>query len=408
MSVVLEQGDQSSEQLTDANGAFSYTLESDSPVTLSASKEDRSKANRAVDVSDIGDIIKHIKSVSNLDGALSMIAADVNRDDQINVTDIVSMQKVILYMTDSYSNDDQGNALPVWRILDASVVANLSTDKDAANYVFNGNLAGAEEIQYNTLGGDISDANFVAIKLGDAQLNWTPDGNESQQTLGSRDEVEISEMIQLGRARTQADGRIAVDVYAESTEGLIGMQYELKWDEQVLELESMENHALAGFRAGSHSNIMEGGHAVMAWYDASLRGVAIEASEPVMTLHFSAQPGADRGTSIELLQTPHGLVRKCRTGRHGRGQLLPPRRRNAAQQSRTDPLDAPQRRKPEPRVCHPRGHDLRGGKHPGPGSGQWEAITTVEGSGRHEVIEMPTTEQAQAYLRVREVSGVTE
>ena len=41
-------------------------------------------------------------------------------------------------------------------------------------------------------------------------------------------------------------------------------------------------------------------------------------------------------------------------------------------------------------------------------SGQWEAITTVEGSGRHEVIEMPTTEQAQAYLRVREVRGVME
>ena len=41
-------------------------------------------------------------------------------------------------------------------------------------------------------------------------------------------------------------------------------------------------------------------------------------------------------------------------------------------------------------------------------SGQWEAVTTVDGSGRHEVIEMPTTEQAQVYLRVREVSGVIE
>ena len=41
-------------------------------------------------------------------------------------------------------------------------------------------------------------------------------------------------------------------------------------------------------------------------------------------------------------------------------------------------------------------------------TGQWEAITTFEGSGRHEVIEMLTTEQAQAYLRVREVSGVTQ
>ena len=37
-----------------------------------------------------------------------------------------------------------------------------------------------------------------------------------------------------------------------------------------------------------------------------------------------------------------------------------------------------------------------------------DRITTVEGSGRHEVIEIPTTEQRQVYLRVREASGVTE
>ena len=41
-------------------------------------------------------------------------------------------------------------------------------------------------------------------------------------------------------------------------------------------------------------------------------------------------------------------------------------------------------------------------------SGQWEAVTTIEGSGRHEVIEIPTNEQAQRYLRVREVSGIVE
>ena len=35
-------------------------------------------------------------------------------------------------------------------------------------------------------------------------------------------------------------------------------------------------------------------------------------------------------------------------------------------------------------------------------------FTTVEGSGRHEVIEMPTTEQAQSYLRVREISGIVK
>ena len=37
--------------------------------------------------------------------------------------------------------------------------------------------------------------------------------------------------------------------------------------------------------------------------------------------------------------------------------------------------------------------------------GEWQAVRTLEGSGRHEVVELNTTEQAQTYLRVREVSG---
>lgn len=41
-------------------------------------------------------------------------------------------------------------------------------------------------------------------------------------------------------------------------------------------------------------------------------------------------------------------------------------------------------------------------------TGQWEAVTTVEGSGRHEVLEMTTTEQEQFYIRVREFTGFIE
>ena len=40
----------------------------------------------------------------------------------------------------------------------------------------------------------------------------------------------------------------------------------------------------------------------MVWDDATLRGVDIQANQPVMTLHFALQPGADRGTSIQLTQ----------------------------------------------------------------------------------------------------------
>ena len=131
-------------------------------------------------------------------------------------------------------------------------------------------------------------------------------------------------------------------------------------------------------------------------------------NQPLMTLHFTLQPGADRGTSIELTQPvlvgsqgseraamgvasyyhPEGGTLLSSQGRirsmhRSEGSLSI---EFATQEGRSYVVESTQ--------------DLA--------TGQWEAITTVEGSGRHEVIEMPTTEQAQAYLRVRAASGVIQ
>ena len=146
----------------------------------------------------------------------------------------------------------------------------------------------------------------------------------------------------------------------------------------------------------------------MVWYDGALRTVDVDENLPIMTLHFTQQPGADRGTSIELREpvlvgpegsqqaaigvasyyhpeggtmlSSQGLIRSLH---RSEGNLS---LEFATQEGRTYVVESTR--------------DL--------GTGQWEAITTIAGSGRHEVIEMPTTEQAQAYLRVREVSGMTQ
>lgn len=79
------------------------------------------------------------------------------------------------------------------------------------------------------------------------------------------------------------------------------MQFGLKWDEQILQLEVLENHQLKGYSPQAHSHL-HGGRAGVVWDDATLSGVDIQANQPVMTLHFALQPGADRGTSICLTQ----------------------------------------------------------------------------------------------------------
>ena len=402
VTVDLEQNGSTNKEMTDETGAFGYTLTDTSEIILRAEIADRSKPSRSVDVSDIVAMRKHILARERLASVSAMIAADATRDDSIDVTDIVAMRKVILARSDSFSVDGDGNAQPVWRILDAEVVNNATTEN-----VFGGILDGADEIVYNDLSSDITDANFVAVKLGDANQDWSPDSSEAQTTLGARDALQVSDIIRLNAPQTHADGSITIDVHAQATQGLVGMQFGLNWDGQVLRLEGIENHQLPGFSQQAHNHFREGS-AQLAWDNALLSNLNLDGNQPVMTLHFALQPGADRGTSIELTQpvlvgsqgsdravmgvasyyhpeggtllSSQGLIRSMH---RSEGSLS---LEFATQEGMSYVVESTQ--------------DLA--------TGQWEAITTIEGSGRHEVIGMPTTEQAQAYLRVREVSGIVE
>ena len=126
VTVTLNQDGSDNDTLTDVSGDYSFTLTSGSGIELSANlAHGEGKASRGVDVADIVAMRKHILVIERLATVPAMIAADANEDDSIDVADIVAMQKVILAKSDSFSTDDQGNAQPVWRIVDAEVV-NLS------------------------------------------------------------------------------------------------------------------------------------------------------------------------------------------------------------------------------------------------------------------------------------------
>ena len=261
-----------------------------------------------------------------------------------------------------------------------------------------------EKIGAGSLSSDLSELDFAAIKLGDVNGDWT---DPNATTLSGRDGMESAGLMRLSAPQATSDGSVSIDLHADGVEGLLGMQFGLNWDGQVLRLEGIETHQLPGFSQQAHSHLREGS-AQLAWDNALLSNLNLDGNQPVMTLHFTLQLGADRGTSIELTQPvlvgsqgseraamgvasyyhPEGGTLLSSQGRirsmhRSEGNLS---LEFATQEGRTYVVESTQ--------------DLA--------SGQWEAITTVEGSGRHEVIEMPTTEQAQAYLRVREVSGAID
>ena len=80
----------------------------------------------------------------------------------MSVTDLVDITKVILSMQSYFSADDNDQPESLWRFVSADFASVSIEDalEEVANY---------ESINYNTLDGDVSDADFIGIKLGGRQ-----------------------------------------------------------------------------------------------------------------------------------------------------------------------------------------------------------------------------------------------
>ena len=182
------------------------------------------------------------------------------------------------------------------------------------------------------------------------------------------------------------------------------MQFGLNWDRQILQLEGMTAHQLPGFSQQAHSHAKQGS-AMVAWTDAMVRGIDTHAEGPVMTLHFTLQPGADRGTSIQLTQPllvgsqgseraamgvasyyyPEGSIPligqgPMRSVRHGAGRL-------------SFEFETELGRAYVVEQCQ----NLQ--------EGLWSVVEQISGDGTSQVFDATIEQSTQTFFRVREVSS---
>ena len=398
VTVTLNQDGSESHTMSDVNGKYSFNLASGAGIELTAGRaHGEGKASTGVDVADIVAMRKHILARVRFENAREMLSADTNRDASVDVADIVAMRKVILARTDYFSEDSGGNKESCWRFVDGDY---LSVEVDNAF----SELPKYESIIFSSLESDVSGADFTGIKLGDVNGDWY-DANST--TLFSRNTMNSRGLLSLSAARVSYDGTVSVDLNANTSEELLGMQFKLNWDGQVLRLKGIEDHQLRSYSQQIHSHRQDGSVQV-AWDDALLSGVDVAGNKAVMTVHFTQQPEADRGTNIQLthplLVGPEGS-QKATMGLasyyHPKGGLILSSRGLIRSLHRSeDGLSIEFETRNGMSYVVERAYDLS--------SGQWEAITTIKGSGRQEVFDIPKTKQAEAYLRVREVNGAVE
>lgn len=125
---------------TDAAGNFLFT---DLPLGDDYTLQPVHNPNINLARVSTGDLIlisRHILGQAELAGTYQLLAADVNNDTRINVQDIIAIRRVILGLTNTYGQQRS------WRFFDA--------------------ITNAEVINENNLNGNVTNARFVAVEMG--------------------------------------------------------------------------------------------------------------------------------------------------------------------------------------------------------------------------------------------------
>lgn len=156
---------------TDENGSFLFTdLAVGGEYMIRPNMPDQVDLSR-VKTSDIFKITNHILGVNDITDPYRLLAADVNADGVINVSDMVGIRRVILGLDDSFASG------PTWRFIRRDFdLTGLEEGWDASIF--------PATFRVDELTGHNRDGDFVAIEVGDVFTEIIP---RSARTLEAED-----------------------------------------------------------------------------------------------------------------------------------------------------------------------------------------------------------------------------
>ena len=222
--------------MTDENGQYIFEN-----MPLGNSYEIRPEKNtnptNGVTTFDILKINHHILGTDMITSPYSLIAADANNNGIISTTDIVAIQRVILFMDDNFANNTS------WRFVPANYAFQNPQNPFAEAF--------PESLTVQNMGGAITLEDFIAIKIGDINGNVNPQlytGNNgtTNQVNEMMLENRSSERLLLSASDQHflAGEVISVSVSAKELSDLVSWQMTIDYDENKLSFQDIIGNEL--------------------------------------------------------------------------------------------------------------------------------------------------------------------
>jgi hypothetical protein len=235
-----------------AEGSYAFNALSTTEAYEISGKFDGDYLN-GVTTLDLVIIQKYLLGLKEINDPMKLIAADANNNGDIAASDLLEIRKAILGMSDRFTND--------------SWIA-ISSDYDFANESEAAAEAQNARVRHIAVGeNNVTDANFVAVKIGDV--------NGSANALESRSGNSVTMM--LDDVELTAGQEVEVPFYAKDFQEVYGAQF-------TMNIGGMD---VVGITSGaiqvntSNINVMNN-NLVMSWNEA--RGVNVEDGTVLFTL----------------------------------------------------------------------------------------------------------------------------
>lgn len=206
---------------TDANGFFSF---SNVPFLQNYELQGVKNDDYSNGVSTLDLVLtqRHILGIEQLNNAYKVIAADVNKDEKVNTTDLVELRKLILGLYSELPNNGS------WRFIDATqTFINANQPWPVIEKL---NIANMEH--------DKTNMNFVSVKVGDVNGNAVT--NVQDENAETRSVAELTTMNQT----VSKDEIILVELTNNQLTEVYGFQFTLELKDAELVNVMVNNRVL--------------------------------------------------------------------------------------------------------------------------------------------------------------------
>jgi len=221
-AVVSLSGGKNSIATTNSNGEYCFEdLQSNLNYVITPSKN--TNHVNGVNTGDVTAIRRHILSLEKLNSPYKIIAADANASKAVNTGDVTEIRRLILSLISQFTNSESWAFIPTSHVF-----------SDPSNPF---SSAIPSTVNITNLNSNVTDLNFIGVKIGDVNLSNNP--SNVTESLSNRSAADINIIVDSGNV--SGNQNFDIDVKVKQFKEIVAGQFSINWDKTLADFVSIKN-----------------------------------------------------------------------------------------------------------------------------------------------------------------------